>query len=71
LIYKEKAQYCPGEVCEIKDRKEIQKIGLAQLVVVLSFIAYIVLTVYLFNDEFVEKPYDLFGITNTEQTEIN
>jgi hypothetical protein len=24
-IYKEKAKYCPGEVCEIKDRQEIQK----------------------------------------------
>ena len=25
LIYKEKAQYCPGEVCELKDRQPIQK----------------------------------------------
>lgn len=70
LIYKEKAQYCPGEVCEIKDRQNIQKISLAQLFIVLGFIAYIVLTVYLFNDKFVEKPYDLFGITNTTQTEL-
>ncbi len=70
LIYKEKAQYCPGEVCEIKDRQNIQKTSFAQLVIVLGFIAYIVLTVYLFNDKFVEKPYDLFGITNTAQTEL-
>jgi hypothetical protein len=70
LIYKEKAQYCPGEVCEIKDRQNIQKISLAQLFIILGFIAYIVLTVYLFNDKFVEKPYDLFGITNTTQTEL-
>lgn len=69
LIYKEKAQYCPGEVCEIKGRQNIQKTSFAQLVIVLGFIAYIVLTVYLFNDKFVEKPYDLFGITNA-QTEL-
>ncbi|MBI2419320.1 MAG: DUF4395 domain-containing protein [Ignavibacteriales bacterium] len=66
-FYKEKAQYCPGEVCEIKDRQEIQKTSKAQLFIVLGFVVYIVLTVILFNESFSKKPYDLFGITDNEQ----
>lgn len=63
MVYKEKAQYCPGEVCEIKDRHEIQKTDKFQLLIVLGFVAYIVLMVILFNDFFKQAPYDLFGIT--------
>ena len=62
LIYKEKAQYCPGEVCEIKDRHEIQKTTWGQFFIVLAFIAFIVASVYLFNDVFVEAPGDLWEI---------
>ena len=64
-IYKEKAQYCPGEVCDVKSRQEIQKTSWAQLLIVIVFIAYIVLTVFLFNNNLKEKPFDLFGIENS------
>ena len=67
LIYKEKAQYCPGEVCDVKSRQEIQKTSWPQLLIVLVFIAYIVLTVFLFNNKLKEKPFDLFGIENSVQ----
>lgn len=67
LFYKEKAQYCPGEVCEVKDRQEIQKTSVTQLLIVFAFIAYIFFTVSLFNDSFSEKPQDLFGLGNTAQ----
>lgn len=60
-IYKEKAQYCPGEVCEIKDRHEIQKTNLAQWLIVLAFIGYIVVSVFLFQDRFKEPPHELFS----------
>lgn len=60
-IYKEKAQYCPGEVCEIKDRQEIQKTNLAQWFIVLAFIGYIVVSVFLFQDTFKEPPHELFS----------
>jgi hypothetical protein len=66
-IYKEKAQYCPGEVCEIKDRQEIQKTNLAQWIVVLAFIGYIVLTVILFNDNFKAPPRELFSGKSIEE----
>jgi hypothetical protein len=62
LFYKVKAQYCPGEVCDVNDKQEIQKISFNQILVVFGFIAYIVLVVYLFNDFFSEVPYDLLGI---------
>jgi len=62
LIYKEKAQYCPGEVCEVKDRQAIQKTSWVQLVIVLAFIGYLFLTISLMRENFSKKPYDLFGI---------
>ena len=66
-IYKEKAQYCPGEVCEIKDRQTIQKTNLPQWVIVIAFIAYIVSIVYLFNDTFKVAPHDLFTGKSLEE----
>ncbi len=63
-IYKEKAQYCPGEVCELKDKQDIQKTSKVQLLIVLFFIVYIVLIVMLFNDTFSVEPTDLFEMLN-------
>ncbi len=68
LVYKEKAQYCPGEVCDVKSRQEIQKTSRLQVFIVLGFIVYITLTVLLFNDTFSIKPFDLFGIESSAQT---
>jgi len=66
-MYKEKAQYCPGEVCEIKDRHEIQKTNLPQWVIVIAFIAYIISIVYLFNDNFKVPPRELFSGKSLEE----
>ena len=62
LFFKEKAQICPGGSCEIKPKEDIQKTSIAQILIVIVFIAYIFLTAFLFNDNFSKKPYDLFGI---------
>ena len=62
LVYKEKAQHCPGEICDVKSRHDIQKTSWLQILIVFAFIGFIVLTVILFNDFFSVKPYDLFGI---------
>ena len=61
-FYGKKARYCPGEVCEIKDRHEIQKISWPQIFIVLAFIAFVAASVYLFNETFSEKPQDLFKL---------
>jgi hypothetical protein len=68
LFYKNKGQYCPGEVCDVKHKQDIQKISKGQLLILLAFIMSIFLIGYLFNDKFNEKPYDLLGITSNEQT---
>ncbi len=60
LIYKDKAQYCPGEVCEIKDRQEIQKTNGAQYLIVLGFILLIVLMVFVLGETYEVPPHALF-----------
>ena len=67
-FYGKKAQYCPGEVCEIKDRQEIQKTSWTQILIVLGFIAFIALSVSLFQEKFSEKPQDLFKIIESAQS---
>ena len=62
FFYKEKAQYCPGEICDAKSKQDIQKTSWAQVFIVLAFIASIFFTAKLLNKEFSKKPYDLFGI---------
>ena len=67
-VYKEKAQYCPGEVCEVKDRQDIQKTSGVQVLIILGFIAYVFLIIALFNGNFSKKPFDLLGINKAAQS---
>jgi len=67
-IYRDKVQYCPGEVCDAKVKQDIQKTSGTQWLVVLGFVAYIILVVFLFNDLFSKKPYDLFGISGAAKS---
>jgi hypothetical protein len=66
LFFKDKVQYCPGEVCDVKQRQDIQKTSVSQFLVVLAFIAFIFMMVILMNDRFSEKPHPLFGKEGTE-----
>jgi len=68
FLFREKAQYCPGEVCNVKRKQDIQKTSPAQLLVVLAFIIYSVLAISLFKDYYSRKPYDLFGINSHNGT---
>ncbi|MEO8413328.1 MAG: DUF4395 domain-containing protein [Ginsengibacter sp.] len=68
MFYKDKAQYCPGEVCDVKSKQEIQKISRVQLLIVIAFIAFIFLTAFLFNEYFSKHPYDLFAINDFSTT---
>ena len=62
LFYKEKAQYCPGEICDVKAKQDIQKVSLTQVVIVLGFIAIIILMINLLNDILTEKPSNLWQL---------
>jgi hypothetical protein len=66
LFFKNKVQYCPGEVCDVKNKQEIQKTSGTQFLILLVFIAFVVLMVWSMNERFSEMPYDLFGINNTK-----
>lgn len=59
-IYKDQAQYCPGEVCDIKAKQPIQKTSAKQLLSVLGFILLTVGLAFFFNSFFQVKPQDLF-----------
>ncbi len=66
VLFKDKAQYCPGEICDVKQKHAIQKTSITQILALLLFIAFIVITVWMMNDSFSVKPYDLFGNTGIE-----
>lgn len=68
LFFKEKAQHCPGEICDVKTKQDIQRTSAVQLLIVLAFAGFIFLTARLFNDQFSKKPYDLFGIQGSSKS---
>jgi hypothetical protein len=69
LFFKDKVQYCPGEVCDVKAKQPIQKTSMVQLLVVLAFIGYIFLVVALFNEPFSVQPHEWFGTDTPVQME--
>jgi len=68
MIYKDEAQYCPGEICDIKAKQDIQKISAVQVLIVLGFIVFISFTAYFVNDFYSKTPRDLFGINSKAQS---
>lgn len=67
LFFKQKVQLCPGDVCEVKEKHEIQKISIWQIVVLLLFVGFIFLAVNVMNKRFSEKPHALFEENTSEQ----
>jgi hypothetical protein len=68
LFFKDKVQYCPGEVCDIKQKQDIQKTSKSQLFILLAFVAFIFLMVSLMHDKVSVTPHALFGNKVIEQT---
>ena len=67
IFKKEEAQYCPGEICDIKHKQQIQKISLVQLSLVVAFTCIIIVASFFFNDKLKAKPIDLFTIGSIEK----
>jgi len=59
-FYKEKAQHCPGEVCERKNKQLIQKVSWTQVLIVVAFVALAVVTFMMCKANFNQAPVDLF-----------
>ncbi len=60
LFFKDKVQYCPGEVCERKARQPIQRTSGRQVLVVLVFGMLVGVMGARFNRYFVREPHYLF-----------
>jgi hypothetical protein len=65
LFHKEKAQHCPGEICDVKVKQEIQKTSLLQKSVVIGSFTYMIAVAILFNNSFSAKPTDLWVIVKS------
>ena len=63
--YKEKAEYCSGEICDVTKKQDIQKTSTAQVVIILGFIVYIFLAILILNDIFSENPGNLWDILSS------
>jgi hypothetical protein len=61
LIYREKARYCPGEVCTPQSRQPIQKTSAGQLLALVGFAAVVVLSVLALRGPLSPKPRPLFA----------
>lgn len=65
LFHKEKTQYCPGGICDIKGKQEIQKTSFLPIGVIIGFFAFVITTAILFNNSFSLKPTDLWIIVKS------
>ncbi|MCB1173335.1 MAG: DUF4395 domain-containing protein [Leptospiraceae bacterium] len=68
VIYKDKAQYCPGEVCLVQDRQAIQRVRPGQYLTVLLFAVLLAGLIFGAKDFYQQVPYDLFGIESHNHT---
>ncbi len=68
MMYGEKAQYCPGEVCEVKVKQPIQHTSRTQLAVVFAYIVLIFLMVRFLAPVVNVPPHQLFGHNATRSS---
>ncbi|GHM98577.1 hypothetical protein WSM22_00670 [Cytophagales bacterium WSM2-2] len=63
--YKEKAEYCPGEICDVTKKQDIQKTSTTQVVVIVGFALYILLAIFFLKDTFSKNPGNLWDILSS------
>jgi hypothetical protein len=65
LFHKDKPQYCPGDVCEIKVKQEIQKTSFLQIGTVFVFFTIVITAAILFGSRFSVKPTELWAVVRS------
>lgn len=65
-FYKDKTQYCAGELCDRAKKQPVQKITRAQVFILLVLIVFVIAMIVFFNDQFSQKPKDLRSIINLQ-----
>ena len=68
LFYRDRAQYCTGEMCNPKQKHEIQKISRGQLISLCSYILLIIIAVIFLNSHFDNRPKSLWDILKVKKT---
>ncbi|MFZ2025071.1 MAG: DUF4395 domain-containing protein [Microgenomates group bacterium] len=66
IFFKDKTHYCAGEVCEVKQKQDIQKISKGQVLVLFASVVFIFFIGYFFHNTFSQKPYDVLGISSVQ-----
>lgn len=61
LVYREKPTLCPGEVCEVNARQEIQRTSAGQWLVLIAFAALFAVASMALTRAFSIQPHSLFG----------
>ena len=61
-FYKDKSQYCAGEICDPAKKQDIQKTSWMQILILLGLTGFVILTIVFFNDQLSEKPKNLWEI---------
>ncbi len=61
-FYKDKMQYCPGEVCEPGNKQAIQKVSLLQISILLGLIVFVILLIVFLKGQFSAPPKNLWEI---------
>jgi hypothetical protein len=64
-FYKDRSQYCAGEICDTTKKQEIQKTSWTQILILIVLIVFVLLTIVFFNDQFSEKPKNLWQIISS------
>jgi hypothetical protein len=67
-VFRKKAQYCPGEICDVRSRAPIQKTSWTQILVALGVTAALIFFANRYSAYFSRQPYDLFATTSTAKT---
>ncbi|HEY9261880.1 DUF4395 domain-containing protein [Chitinophaga sp.] len=68
IFYKHKVQHCPGEVCDRRNRQAIQKVSLAQIIVLVLFIGTVFLATGLLRERFSKPPHNMFKPSPTAKS---
>ncbi|HPI39228.1 MAG TPA: DUF4395 domain-containing protein [Pseudobdellovibrionaceae bacterium] len=62
LVYRKKPQYCPGEICELKDKQPIQFTSKSQFIVLTIFILIFLATIPALKEHYSKEPTLSFGM---------
>ena len=68
IFHKSKPKLCPGEVCDLKSKQEIQKTSITQLIVLTAFFVVLFFAAFFFKEQVSREPHDLFGISGNSKS---